>query len=165
LVPCTGASLDVGELRAAVRKGLPEYMVPSAFVILAMMPLNSSGKVDQKSLPLPQQQGHESTAMYTEPRTPVEKTIAAIFSEVLGVKRVGVDDDFFFLGGHSMIATRLLTHIRSALGVELTVRQLFESRTVAAMSTLVEARLWRERTEKANAAAAAVGGEREEFEI
>ncbi|AGC43389.1 non-ribosomal peptide synthetase [Myxococcus stipitatus DSM 14675] len=136
--PRPGASLDAAVLRALLEDKLPEYMVPSAFVTLEAFPLNSSGKVDRKALPPPDATLHAS-ADFVAPRNPTEVTLAALFSELLRVPRVGIHDDFFSLGGHSLLATQALFRIRSSLGVELPLRALFESSSVARLAGHIEA--------------------------
>nr|WP_078861723.1 non-ribosomal peptide synthetase [Streptomyces sp. NRRL F-5650] len=118
------------ELRAFVSARLPEFMVPSAFVVLEGLPLAPNGKLDRAALPEPDYTG----TTYRAPRTPREEILAALFAEVLGLDRVGVDDSFFELGGHSLLATRLIARLRAELGVELPIRKIFDMPTVAALA-------------------------------
>ena len=140
LVARPQASIETAALRAYLRERLPDYMVPSAFMAMPVLPLNPSGKVDRKALPAPERSAEES-AGYEAPRTPTEETLAGIFAEVLKLERAGIRDDFFDLGGHSLLATQLLSRVRAALGVDLPVRQVFETGTVAGLAEVVEAEL------------------------
>ena len=126
------------DLRERLREVLPDYMVPAAFVVLARLPLTGSGKVDHRALPEPEW-GAAAEAPVA-PRTPLEAELAAVFAELLTLPApVGVRDNFFSLGGHSLTATRLMTQVRSAYGVELPVRVLFTDPTVAGLAAAVEA--------------------------
>jgi len=130
-------------LRDRARATLPEYMVPSAFVVLEAFPVTPNGKVDRAALPVPDTAGAREGA-YAPPRTESEERMAGIWAEVLGVERVGVEESFFDLGGHSLLATRVASRVREAFGVDLPLRALFEAPTVAGLSRRVEA--LRERT-------------------
>ncbi|WP_422768911.1 amino acid adenylation domain-containing protein [Plantactinospora sp. WMMC1484] len=123
--------LDVAQLRRAVAKALPDYMVPSSFTILPALPFTASGKIDRRSLPAPQTRLTSGRAA----ATPSEQILAELFAEVLGVAAVGVDDDFFELGGHSLLAIRLVARIRSVLGADVAIRELFAAPTVARLAT------------------------------
>ncbi|MEV7097596.1 amino acid adenylation domain-containing protein [Amycolatopsis sp. NPDC051045] len=124
----------VTALRAHVRDRLPQYMVPSAFVVLDRLPLLASGKLDRRALPSPDQQAGPAGRA---PRTPVEEVLCGLFAEVLDTASIGVDDDFFALGGHSLMATRLVARLRAVFGVELQVRSVFETPTVAGLAALL----------------------------
>jgi amino acid adenylation domain-containing protein len=138
LIAHEGAELSVSDLREALSRQLPEYMVPSAFVQLDMLPLNANGKLDRKALPAP-----ESAALsvreYEAPEGEIEEAIAALWQEQLRVPRVGRHDNFFELGGHSLLAVQLISHIRAALGVEVPLRDLFASPSLAALAEAVRA--------------------------
>ncbi|MFI1735532.1 amino acid adenylation domain-containing protein [Streptomyces acidicola] len=122
------------ELRRFVAERLPDFMVPSAVVLLDRLPLMPNGKLDRNALPEPEFTG----APHREPRTPREKALAELFAEVLDVNRVGLDDGFFTLGGHSLLATRLISRARAELGVEIPIRQVFDQPTVAALAAWSE---------------------------
>ncbi|MEW5929242.1 MAG: amino acid adenylation domain-containing protein [Gemmatimonadota bacterium] len=132
------AGLAGAGLRAALAGSLPEYLVPSAVVLLDELPLTPRGKLDRRALPAPDAGAGDAEA-FVAPRTPTEERIAAIWREVLRVERVGVHDRFFDLGGHSLLATQVVTRVREALGAELPLRVLFETPTVAALAARVEA--------------------------
>ncbi len=140
LVARDGTAPASADLRASLLQALPEYMVPSAFVTLDAMPLNASGKVDRRALPeTGPEVGREGAKSYRAPRTPLEELLAEMWADLLGRARVGVDDSFFELGGHSLLATQVVGRVRSALGVELSLRQLFAAPTVAGVAAAVGA--------------------------
>jgi acyl carrier protein len=122
------------ELRARIRARLPEYMLPSAFVVLDKLPLTPNGKLNPKALPEPE--GREKE--YVAPITPVEKALAAIWADVLKVKRPGIRDNFFEVGGHSLLAVQLISRVREVLHVDLPVRQLFERPTIESVAQFIE---------------------------
>ncbi|MEU1056791.1 amino acid adenylation domain-containing protein, partial [Streptomyces sp. NPDC005876] len=121
---------DTRELRRFVAQRLPDYMVPTALVVLDRMPLTPNGKLDRAALPEPE---YAATA-YRAPRTAREETLAGLFAEVLRVDRVGVDDNFFELGGHSLLATRLISRARADMGIEIPIRKVFDLPTVATLA-------------------------------
>ncbi|ATB48289.1 non-ribosomal peptide synthetase [Corallococcus macrosporus] len=125
--------LTPAALQAHLRKQLPSHMVPSVVVRLDVLPLTPSGKVDRKALPVPEAPTVPS-GQYVAPRTPTEEALADIFSQVLGGRRVGVHDGFFELGGHSLLATQVVVRVRAQFGVELPLRALFESPSVAKLT-------------------------------
>jgi amino acid adenylation domain-containing protein/non-ribosomal peptide synthase protein (TIGR01720 family) len=143
IVPRTGLSPSVAELRRHLELRLPGYMVPAAFVLLAAMPLTANGKVDRKALPAP---AGRSGADFVEPQSPYEELLAGIFAEVLAVERVGREDSFFELGGHSLLAAQLVARLREAFGVEVALASLFEQPTVAELAVAVEQALAGEAT-------------------
>ncbi|WP_407665959.1 amino acid adenylation domain-containing protein [Mycolicibacterium boenickei] len=124
----------VSEVRQWLAGRLPEYMVPSQIVVLEEFPLTSSGKIDRKALPEPV----FTAATFRPPQTPTEKTVAEVFAEVLGLDRVGLDDDFFALGGDSLIAIRVSARLQSALGKDVPVRYLFDAPTVGRLAVCLD---------------------------
>ncbi|WP_222844245.1 non-ribosomal peptide synthetase [Aldersonia kunmingensis] len=134
LVAAAGAEVDTDAVAAFVSHELPSYMVPSTFVTLAELPLNPSGKLDRKALPVPVFEAE----VFRAPTTPIEEIVAAVFAEVLGVERAGLDDDFFALGGNSLSAGQAVARLGTALGARVPVRALFEAPTVVALATKVE---------------------------
>ncbi|MFP5264051.1 MAG: amino acid adenylation domain-containing protein, partial [Blastocatellia bacterium] len=141
VVTSDGEAISGAELRRGLKEMLPDYMVPSAFIMLDELPLTRSGKVDRLALPAPGGADLELAHDYAAPRNHVEEIIASIWSDVLGVERVGVNDNFFDLGGHSLVAARLVSRVREALHVELPLRRLFEHPTVAGLGEIIEAEL------------------------
>ncbi|MBZ4418505.1 non-ribosomal peptide synthetase [Myxococcus sp. RHSTA-1-4] len=135
--PAPGASPDAPALREHLRAHLPAYMLPTHFVVLESFPRTANNKLDRKALPRPTQ-AQRSSAGYTAPRTPDEQRLADIWREVLGVERVGVDDDFFALGGHSMKAVQALARVQEAWRVDVSLRVLFEHPTLGAMAKHLE---------------------------
>ena len=123
--------LDPAALRLALSQSLPDYMVPSAIVVLERLPRLSNGKLDRGALPEPEVMPERGVR---PPRTPQEAILCGLFAEVLGLDRVGLDDDFFALGGHSLLAIRLIGRVRTALGVEVAIRSLFEAPSVSALA-------------------------------
>jgi amino acid adenylation domain-containing protein len=125
------------EMRDYLKRTVPEYMVPSAFVVLDALPLTATGKVDRNALPEPEQARPELDHAYIAPRTAVEAVLCGVFSEVLQVEPVGVRDSFFELGGHSLLATQVASRVRVAFQVELPLRRLFETPTVERLAEAI----------------------------
>ncbi|WP_411130313.1 non-ribosomal peptide synthase/polyketide synthase [Streptomyces sp. x-19] len=132
-VPATDAALDPDALRAALATALPEYMVPATLTVLDALPLNANGKLDRRALPAPDLSALGQA--YTAPRTPSEALVAEVFGAVLGLDRVGALDDFFELGGDSILSIQVVSRLRRA-GAEISVRQLFDHPTAAALAPL-----------------------------
>jgi len=129
------------ELRSFLQGRLPGYMVPAAFVVIGALPLTASGKLDRAVLPTlasSADAGLEREAAFVAPRTTAETVLAAIWGEVLGVSRVGVRDNFFAAGGHSLMATQVVSRIRHEFAVDLPLRLLFERPTVSGLAEAVE---------------------------
>jgi enterobactin synthetase component F len=132
VIPSPGCVIDPPALRRHATQFLPDYMIPAAVVGVESFPVTSHGKLDRKALPAPPD--IISAAEWRSPRTPQEEVLCSLFASTLGVARVGIDDSFFDLGGHSLLATRLITRIRATLGVDISIRTLFEAPTVAGLT-------------------------------
>jgi len=137
LVPAADAVLDTTELRRFAAGALPDYMLPAAVVTLDALPLTQNGKLDRRALPAPDLSAPVSSRA---PRTPHEAVLCGLFGEVLGLEQVGIDQSFFLLGGSSLLAARLISRARSALGAELTIRDLFEAPAVADLAVRLDNR-------------------------
>ena len=127
--------VNVSELRTFLSSKLPAPSVPSAFVFLDLLPLTANGKVDRKALPAPD--NTRSIESFVAARTTNEETLAAIWAEVLQLDQVGIHDNFFDLGGHSLLATQVVSRVRKAFELDIPLRALFESPTVAGLSALI----------------------------
>ena len=128
----------IGTLPQFLKARLPDYMVPAAFVVLDKLPLTPNGKINRKALPAPITGRVSPKQSYTPPRTPMETTLAQIWRELLRLPQVGVDDDFFELGGHSLLAVQLLARVRAVIQVELSLRNIFESPTIAELAGILD---------------------------
>jgi alpha-ketoglutarate-dependent taurine dioxygenase/acyl carrier protein len=124
------------DLRNALRERLPEYMVPSFFVMLEQMPITENGKIDRRALPAPARTEAEDDA--ATPRTPAEELLTNIWTETLGLRSVGLHDNFFDLGGHSLLATQVVSRVRETFNVELPLRSLFEGPTIVELAQRVD---------------------------
>ncbi len=136
-VVADAVSVSVNDLRAHLRERLPEYMVPSSFEYLKQLPLNANGKVDREALPAPVAI-RESSGEYLPPRTPTEEILANVWSQVLGVNQVGINDNFFQLGGHSLTAMKIVGRLRKTFEIDLPLRDFFESPTLAELAQRVD---------------------------
>lgn len=131
-VAAAAPSLQVSDLRSHLAERLPEYMVPSSFVLLSALPRTPNGKIDRQALPAPAEA--EDTELFVAPRTPVEAALAGIWAELLGVEEIGVKNSFFELGGHSLMAMQLLSRLRVTFQLELPLRIVFEAPTIAELA-------------------------------
>lgn len=141
VVPNQKRTISTTGLRNFMRSRLPDYMVPSIFILLDALPLTPNGKVNRLAFPAPESLGLEEQELSDEmvlPRTPAEKTIAGIWKKLMKLDRVGIHDNFFDLGGHSLLAVRILARIESDLGVRLPLTSFFHSATIAQLAELVE---------------------------
>jgi len=136
-VSAQGEELNSAELKDFLRKQLPEYMVPSLFTRLDQMPLSPSGKVDRKALPKPELVRDALSGTFVAPRNEIEERLTQIAAELLHIDRVGVFDNFFELGGHSLLATRFIATVSDEFGVEIPLRRLFETPTVASIAEII----------------------------
>jgi acyl carrier protein len=137
------ANVTTNELKDHVRNRLPEYMVPSAVVLLDKLPMTPNGKVDRKALPAPEASSTENRD-FVAPQTDIEQLLAEIWSEVLGVKSTSIHDNFFELGGHSLMVTKLISRLRGSIQVELPMASVFEAPTIAELALVIEDILIRE---------------------
>jgi amino acid adenylation domain-containing protein len=137
VVPKADSTLTLQELNASLSSSLPEYMHPTALVLLSRLPLSPSGKVDRRALPVPLEGGRRDREM-SEPRNDLESSLAELFGQVLGLERVGITEDFFQLGGHSLLAAELLSRINTGLDLDVSLRQLFAAPTVERLALAIE---------------------------
>ncbi len=143
VVPKAGSKLTEQSLRDVIRQRLPDYMEPSAFVWLKVMPLTPNGKIDRAALPPPEVRTRATDAEFVAPRNPTEGALAEIISDVLKVSRVSVHEDFFHLGAHSLLGAQIVAHVRSVFGAELKLLDVFDAPTVAQLSKRIEQALAR----------------------
>jgi len=134
IVALQNPSPPINEFREYLRRKLPEYMIPSAFMFLEALPLMPNGKVDRKSLPAPDRDGDKLEQAYAAPRSPTEEILAGIWAEVLKLNQVGVHDNFFDLGGHSLLATQVVSRIRGSFKIDFPLRKIFETPTIAGLA-------------------------------
>ena len=127
-------SVTAREMRNHLRDRLPEYMLPSWFVVLNSLPLTSTGKINRKALPPPTNENLGPEQEYVAPRSPTEEIVAAIFAELLHVDRIGILDDFFECGGHSLLAIQLASRLRETFQVEVALRTIFDDPTAAGVA-------------------------------
>jgi amino acid adenylation domain-containing protein/non-ribosomal peptide synthase protein (TIGR01720 family) len=128
---------SISSLRHFLKQQLPDYMIPSSFVVLEALPLNPNGKVDRRALPVPEIRPADLPT-FVAPRTPIEEMLASIWANILRVEEVGIHDNFFTLGGHSLLAAQIIARMRVSLGVELSFSRLLEFPTIASLAHIVE---------------------------
>jgi len=148
LVPSKKPGPSISELRGLLKEKLPDYMIPSAFVLLNALPLTPAGKIDRKALPLPSSARPELDTSFVAPTTPVEKELAQIWADVLSIDQVGIQDNFFDLGGHSLLATQVISRVINKFRVELPLISLFQSPTVADMTVVITENMARKAGDK-----------------
>ena len=138
LVMRNGSTPAAAELRGFLQESLPAYMVPTVFVKLPVLPLTSNGKIDRTALPEPNRENILRDEAFAAPGTPTEERLAKVMSSMLNLKEVSVNDNFFLLGGHSLLGAQLIAKFRGAFGVDLALRTLFEAPTISALSAEIE---------------------------
>jgi amino acid adenylation domain-containing protein len=138
VVPTPASQLAAADLRGFLRNELPEHMVPAVFIHLETLPLTKNGKIDHAALPAPNAENTLRDEEFIAPRTPIEERLAVMISSLLGLEQVSVTDNFFMLGGHSLLGTQLISHIRGAFGVEMALRTLFDAPTIEQLSLEIE---------------------------
>ncbi|MBV9786945.1 MAG: amino acid adenylation domain-containing protein, partial [Chloroflexi bacterium] len=139
LVTDTTPAPTLSELRSFLQTSLPDYMVPAAFVYLDALPLTPNGKIDRKALPAPEANRAELEQTFVAPRTATEALLVDLWSDVLGTNQLGVHDNFFAIGGHSLLATQVVSRVRSAVAVDLPLREVFAAPTVAELAARIDA--------------------------
>jgi amino acid adenylation domain-containing protein len=156
-VVCDG-TVTTSDLKDHVRKRLPDYMVPSAIVLLDKLPLTPNGKIDRKALPAPEAPNAERGGEFVAPATPTEIALAEIWCELLNVPRVGIHDNYFKLGGHSLLAIRVVSRIRDAFQVDLKMNSIFEAPTIATLAEAIERQMILEIEQLSDLEAATLAG-------
>jgi amino acid adenylation domain-containing protein len=139
IVPNQEQATTPRDLRRFLKDKLPHYMMPSALVLLDKLPRTPNGKVDRRALPVPDKARPELEETFVAPRTPVEEVLVGIWAEVLGLDKLGVQDNFFEWGGHSLLATQVISRVRDAFSVELSLYSLFEAPTISSLGEKIEA--------------------------
>jgi acyl-CoA synthetase (AMP-forming)/AMP-acid ligase II/acyl carrier protein len=140
IIPEEDKSITVSNLQEFLGQSLPDYMIPTTFVALEALPLTPNGKVNREALPAPDSENTLRDEISTTPHTSIEEKIANIVCSLLGIEQVGVDENFFLLGGHSLLGTQIITHITNTFGISLPLRTLFEAPTVQQLALEVEKR-------------------------
>jgi acyl-coenzyme A synthetase/AMP-(fatty) acid ligase/acyl carrier protein len=142
LVATQDASPAASELRSHLKEALPDYMIPSAFVLLPLLPRTLNGKVDRKNLPVPDPSQRAVECEFVAARSSTEKILAEVWSNMLHIEKISMNDNFFDLGGHSILAAQLVTQLRKAFGVEVPLHNVFRAPTIAEFASMVESLLW-----------------------
>ena len=142
IVTSDASSEFQNQLRSHLKQRLPDFMIPSGFVRLEKFPLTPSGKIDTRALPKPEEAGLSGTANYVAPQTPTEEKMARIWSRLLNLERVSIFDNFFEIGGHSLLLLRVISSLKKELNVDVPFRQFFETPTLADISKCVDALLY-----------------------
>jgi amino acid adenylation domain-containing protein len=135
------SEISDSEIREKLRNRLPDYMLPSIFVRMESFPLTPNGKIDRRALPAPTSSLRTNTGGYIAPASPLEELLADIWAQVLGLERIGVDDNFFARGGHSLLATQVVARMRNALNIDIPLPRIFETPTIAALAAWIEQKL------------------------
>ncbi len=128
----------INDLRTVMQAHLPEYMVPASYIFLEALPLTLNRKVDRERLPRPERDRPELETQFVAPETVTEQEVAQIWQEILGIEHVGVQDNFFGLGGHSLLVTQVISRVRTQFGVDLPIRSIFEKSTIAHMAAAID---------------------------
>jgi acyl carrier protein len=163
LVPVPGVLLTPAELRGTLLQTLPEYMIPAAFVMLEALPTTPNGKLDRKALPAPGLVVRK-TRDSVPPETPTQITLATMWGSLLKIDKVGIHESFFDLGGHSILAARLMAQMRSSFGVQLPLHHIFRTPTISGLAALIESKMW-SASEPHVADSAAASGPQVEIEL
>jgi acyl carrier protein len=138
VVADSAAEISASELRDALKQKLPDYMIPAAFVILDTLPLNTNGKIDRQSLPVPELGREMGEQLYVPPQNSIQKGLCQIWEEVLEISSIGIHDNFFYLGGHSLMALRVMSKVQEVLGATPPITMLFEAPTVFEFANKME---------------------------
>jgi len=141
LVLTPGEQITAGSLRETLGAYLPDYMIPSSFVVLQSLPVTPNGKVDRTALPAPDATNTLRDVSVAAPETATEERISQIVTTLLKLETVGIDDNFFMLGGHSLLGTQIIAQITETFGVDLPLRSLFEAPTIRLLAAEVEQRI------------------------
>ncbi|HRV96585.1 MAG TPA: phosphopantetheine-binding protein, partial [Anaerolineae bacterium] len=138
LVAVSGQPLSISHVRNYLKEKLPDYMIPSAFIPLEVLPTTPNGKIDRRALPMPDSTRPELAEAFIAPDGPVAEMLAEVWQEILGIDQIGIHDNFFELGGHSLLAIRIVSRLLQTYEVELPLRYLFEYPTIAQLAPIME---------------------------